>query len=59
MQLSREGHALLRGADKLTIKGSLDYQACNDKVFFLPVSVPVEWTINVRKLDVDRSTVAR
>jgi hypothetical protein len=58
VQLSREGQALLRG-DKLTIKGSLDYQACDDKVCFLPVSVPLEWTINVRKLDVERSAVPR
>ena len=59
VQLSREGQALLRGADKLTIKGALDYQACDDKVCFLPVSLPVEWTVNIRKLDIERSTVPR
>lgn len=59
VEASREGQALLRGADKLTIKGSLYYQACDDKVCFLPASVPVEWTVNVRKLDLERTTVPR
>ena len=30
----------------LTIKGSIRYQACNDKICFLPTTVPVTWTIN-------------
>jgi DsbC/DsbD-like thiol-disulfide interchange protein len=29
----------------LTIKGTLRYQACDDKVCFRPSSVPVEWTL--------------
>src|SRR5262245_26402185 len=29
----------------LTIKGTLRYQACDDKVCFRPTTVPVEWTI--------------
>ena len=58
VDMSREGQALLR-SDKLTIKGFLDYQACNDKVCFAPVSIPLEWTFTVRKLDGERSTVAR
>jgi Disulphide bond corrector protein DsbC len=29
----------------LTIKGTLRYQACDDKVCFRPTSVPVEWTV--------------
>ena len=32
----------------LTWKGTLDYQACDDKVCYLPVSVPVSWTVSVR-----------
>ena len=34
------------GSAPLTIKGSIRYQACNDKICFLPTSVPVTWTIN-------------
>ena len=59
VELSRDGQALLRDSEKLTIKGSFDYQACDDKICFQPTSVPVEWTVKVRKLDSERSKVAR
>ena len=29
----------------LTIKGTLRYQACDDKICYLPQKVPVEWTV--------------
>ena len=58
VEVSREGQALVQNG-KLTIKGSLDYQACDDKECFLPASVPVEWTVNLRKLDGERATVPR
>jgi DsbC/DsbD-like thiol-disulfide interchange protein len=29
----------------LTIKGTLRYQACDDKVCFRPTNVPVQWTL--------------
>ena len=32
----------------LTWTGTVDYQACDDKVCYLPVSVPVSWTASVR-----------
>jgi DsbC/DsbD-like thiol-disulfide interchange protein len=35
------------GAPK-TIKGTLRYQACDDAICYLPKTIPVEWTINVR-----------
>jgi DsbC/DsbD-like thiol-disulfide interchange protein len=35
-----------RGPD-LTIKGSLDYQACDDRICYLPTSVPFEWTLKI------------
>lgn len=31
-----------------TIKGTLRYQACDDKICYLPKTIPVEWTIAVR-----------
>lgn len=33
------------GSNPLVIKGSVRYQACNDKICFLPITVPVTWTI--------------
>ena len=30
----------------LTIKGTLRYQACDDKVCYLPANVPVQWALN-------------
>jgi DsbC/DsbD-like thiol-disulfide interchange protein len=30
----------------LTVKGTLRYQACDDKVCFRPTNVPVEWTLH-------------
>ncbi len=29
----------------LTVKGSIRYQACNDKICFLPTTIPLTWTI--------------
>jgi hypothetical protein len=31
-----------------TIKGTLRYQACDDKICYLPKTVPVEWTVTVK-----------
>ena len=33
------------GSAPLTIKGSVRYQACSDKICFLPTTVPVTWTV--------------
>jgi DsbC/DsbD-like thiol-disulfide interchange protein len=38
---------ILRTQDRLTIKGQLTYQACDDKVCFLPASVPFEWSVSI------------
>jgi DsbC/DsbD-like thiol-disulfide interchange protein len=32
---------------KLTITGRVDYQACDDKVCFIPASIPVSWSIDI------------
>jgi hypothetical protein len=34
----------------LTISGSLRYQACDDKVCYQPVSVPLSWTVGFEPL---------
>lgn len=35
----------------LTIAGTLRYQACDDKVCYMPQDVPVSWTIQLRPLE--------
>jgi hypothetical protein len=35
----------------LTISGALRYQACDDKVCYMPKDVPVSWTIQLRSLE--------
>jgi len=39
--------AHLRGGSQMTVKGTLDYQACDDSVCYLPVAVPFQWTLKV------------
>ena len=34
--------------EALAVKGRLEYQACDDKVCFAPVSVPLAWTVPPR-----------
>jgi DsbC/DsbD-like thiol-disulfide interchange protein len=45
-----EAQSALRGKDSLNLTGVLDYQACNDEVCFIPVSVPVSWTVSIGPL---------
>jgi peroxiredoxin len=40
----------LRGKESLTLTGTLDYQACDDKVCFNPASIPLSWTLPIRAL---------
>jgi peroxiredoxin len=49
-----QAQAALRGKDNISIKGALDYQACNDKECFNPVSVPLSWTLTLRPLVIQR-----
>ncbi|HWW86199.1 MAG TPA: protein-disulfide reductase DsbD domain-containing protein [Vicinamibacterales bacterium] len=32
----------------LTVDGTVSYQACDDKVCYVPESIPVSWTVNVK-----------
>ena len=34
----------------MRLAGALDYQACDDRVCYLPESIPFEWTIRVQRL---------
>lgn len=40
-----QAHAAFRGKPSLTLTGTLDYQACDDKICFNPVSVPLSWRL--------------
>jgi DsbC/DsbD-like thiol-disulfide interchange protein len=52
---STAGAAALKDVTTLTIAGTFEYQACDDKVCFLPQSVPLSWTIGVKPLDRERA----
>ncbi|MBS1817604.1 MAG: redoxin domain-containing protein [Acidobacteria bacterium] len=47
--------AAYRGKESITIEGALDYQACDDKVCFNPVSVPLSWTMSLKALVTERA----
>jgi peroxiredoxin len=49
--LQKEIQPLLGDDGSLAIKGALRYQACDDKVCYLPQTIPVEWKIQVEKDD--------
>jgi DsbC/DsbD-like thiol-disulfide interchange protein len=36
-----------RAASPFTIKGLLEYQACDDRVCYLPESIPLRWTVDI------------
>jgi peroxiredoxin len=51
---TREAQAALRGKDSVTLTGTLQYQACNDKECFNPASLPLTWRLSLRPLVVER-----
>jgi peroxiredoxin len=50
-----QGQALFKDVASLTIKGVLNYQACDDRICFTPQSVPLEWAVTLRQLDRERA----
>mgnify|MGYP001335413979 CR=1 FL=1 len=53
---SPQAQTALKDVTTLTVKGTLNYQACDDKLCFTPQSVPLTWTVTLRQLDRDRAT---
>ena len=47
--------AAYRGKESMTIAGTLEYQACDDKICFNQTAIPVSWTIALRPLDTQRA----
>ena len=41
-----EAQKLLAASPTVKVSGRLEYQACDDKVCFAPVSVPLSWTVS-------------
>lgn len=48
---SEEAEAALAQLDALTLSGTLDYQACDDKLCYEPMSVPLSFTLDLELLD--------
>jgi thioredoxin:protein disulfide reductase len=38
----------VKAGSTITVAGTVDFQACDDKLCFVPESVPVSWTVTVR-----------
>ena len=49
----------MRERTSITVSGTLDYQACDDKVCYNPASVPVSWTFDLKPLITERPTPPR
>jgi hypothetical protein len=45
---------VLKGNREIKIRGRLRYQACDDKICYLPQTVPLEWTLKLDPLDRQR-----
>jgi hypothetical protein len=56
---SPDARAALKGVETVTISGSLEYQACDDRLCFNPRSIPVSYTVQLRPLDTERATVPK
>jgi peroxiredoxin len=59
LSASPEARAALKGVDAVTIAGTLEYQACDDRLCFTPRSIPVSYTVKLRQLDTERTTVPK
>ena len=54
MAAANDLEAVLSGNREVKITGSLRYQACDDKICYLPQTLPLEWTLKVEPLDRQR-----
>ena len=56
---TQQAQAALRGKENVTLTGTLDYQACDDKQCFNPASVPLSWTLTLRSLVRERPNLKK
>jgi peroxiredoxin len=47
---SLQAQQAMRGQESITIKGTLDYQACSAEICYLPQSLNLSWTVPLRAL---------
>jgi hypothetical protein len=50
-----QAQTALRGRENVTVKGTLEYQACDDKQCFNPIAVPLSWTVSLRPIMLQRT----
>lgn len=55
MDASERAEEIMAELDALTLSGNLEYQACDDAICFLPVSVPVSFTLDLELPDRQRA----
>ena len=55
IKASAETEKQLEDVDTITLSGALNYQACDDAICYLPVSVPVSFNLEFQQLDYQRS----
>ncbi len=48
---------LADGTGRFTLEGNLRYQACDDRVCYIPQNLPVKWTLQFQDLDRERVPV--
>jgi peroxiredoxin len=53
---SSDAQAALRGKESMRLNGTLDFQACDDRVCFNPASIPLSWTLTLRPIIRERPT---
>jgi peroxiredoxin len=47
-QVTAEAQKAFAGRKELTLTGTLEYQACDDRICYNPTSVPLSWTVDVK-----------
>jgi hypothetical protein len=56
---TQQAQAALRGRESLTLAGTLEYQACDDKQCFNPASIPLSWTVGLKPLVRERPNLKK
>jgi len=49
-EATAEARKAFAGTKELVISGTLEYQACDDKLCYNPVSLPLSWTVALQGL---------
>ncbi len=58
VSINPNSQSLLKALDsskELMIGGSLQYQACDEKICYLPQTVPLKWVVKIQELDRQRA----